>query len=335
MLPEGHGAKTLCNGGDRRLRSRGCKTGRTGRGDNGFMTEARYAAVFVDYENVYYHLKNNFNLGLEVNDYVLDIIRNLRTMTNTERGQQCIVLHAYGDFERLSGTPQGSLYLMGVESHNVLGTEHKNAADMKLCIDAMDLLYTRPEINTFIFLAGDRDYIPLMQHLRQKAKSILAVAFRGNVSGDLLQVIGDENFIDAEGLITEALRKALVERKPTEAKESETVKPPANLPQVRPAPPITPPIFTLAKSVKNEDDRRALTILLQNFGTYSEVFLSPFLWKLRGEMQDLADYQRKALITNLEMLGAVRVEKRQGEPNDYSVIIINWDHPDVREINPG
>jgi len=39
--------------------------------------------------------------------------------------------------------PARSLYLMGVETHNVLGTEHKNAADMKLCIDAMEVMYTR------------------------------------------------------------------------------------------------------------------------------------------------------------------------------------------------
>ena len=125
-----------------------------------------YAAVFIDFENVYYFLKNHFADPPDLNDYVLELVRRLRD-TLLERGLDCLVINAYADFERLPSAPQGGLYLAGVLTRNVLGTDHKNAADMQLCIDALEVHYTRPEISTFVLVAGDRDYIPLLRHLRR------------------------------------------------------------------------------------------------------------------------------------------------------------------------
>ena len=71
----------------------------------------------------------------------------------------------------------GDLYLLGVEAHNVLGTEHKNAADMRLCIDAMEILYTRQNIQSFILVAGDRDYIPVIQHLKKNGRTVRVAGF--------------------------------------------------------------------------------------------------------------------------------------------------------------
>lgn len=309
---------------------------------------ARYAAVFIDFENVFYYLKNYYARLSEPTDLMLDMIRNLRTKLLRDRDERVIVQKAYADFERLSAAPQGSLYLLGVETHNVLGTEHKNAADMRLCIDALELLYTRPEISTFVFVAGDRDYIPVIQHLTKQAKTVLAVAFREKfLSGDLLQNVGEENFIDAEKLLSdemlerflyarvEALQAASVSTKPAPESPKHTDE---GIPvgrtigtHVR----SNGPTFSKSLPIEAGDEREILEILITNFGQYPEVFLTPFLHKLRNEMDQLADYQRKALITNLEDYGAIRVEKRHGEPHDYSVVLINWDHPTVRELNPG
>ncbi|MEJ7659048.1 MAG: hypothetical protein WKG07_05175 [Hymenobacter sp.] len=57
-----------------------------------------------------------------------------------EQGLDSLVLNAYADFDRIPTGPQGPLYLMGVSTRNVLGTDHKNAADMQLCIDALEVL---------------------------------------------------------------------------------------------------------------------------------------------------------------------------------------------------
>ena len=120
---------------------------------------------------------------------MLDIVRSLREQLS-DKGLDSLISYAYADFERLATAPQGALYLMGVSTRNVLGTDHKNAADMQLCIDALEVMYTRPDIGTFVLVAGDRDYIPVLQHLRRQARQVLVAGFRESVSGDLLQNIG-------------------------------------------------------------------------------------------------------------------------------------------------
>ncbi|MFC7668064.1 NYN domain-containing protein [Hymenobacter humi] len=105
------------------------------------------------------------------------------------------------------------MYLMGVSTRNVLGTNHKNAADMQLCIDALEVMYTRPDIGTFVLVAGDRDYIPLLQHLRRQARQVLVAGFRESVSGDLLQNIGADHFIDARELLPDGRVEHLEKRR--------------------------------------------------------------------------------------------------------------------------
>ena len=33
--------------------------------------------------------------------------------------------------------------------------------------------------------------------------------------------------------------------------------------------------------------------------------------------------------------GTLRIEKRNGEPHPFSVIVLNYNHPDVQALNPG
>lgn len=47
----------------------------------------------------------------------------------------------------------------------------KNATDMALVIDAMDLLYTK-KLNTFCLVSSDSDFTPLIQRLRADAKEV-------------------------------------------------------------------------------------------------------------------------------------------------------------------
>ena len=163
-----------------------------------------FAAVFVDFENLYYFLLNEFLDPANLNDALLEALRKLRDRLNADFNADCIIINAYADFERLSASPQGQLFLLGVDTKNVLGTEHKNAADMRLCIDAMEILYTRPEIRTFVLVAGDRDYIPLIQHLRRQAKQVLGSGFLQSTSGDLRLNLGAQSFIDVRELIDDA-----------------------------------------------------------------------------------------------------------------------------------
>lgn len=53
----------------------------------------------------------------------------------------------------------------------------KNASDMALLIDAMDLLYTK-NVNTFCLVSSDCDFTPLIQRLRADGKEVIGFGER-------------------------------------------------------------------------------------------------------------------------------------------------------------
>ena len=112
----------------------------------------------------------------------MHVLKTLRHKLS-DYDEHVISMDAYADFDRIEETAQSDLYLVGCETHNVLGTDHKNAADMKLCIDALEILYTRKEIGTFVVVGGDRDYIPLIRHLKKHGRLVRVVGFRKSTSG--------------------------------------------------------------------------------------------------------------------------------------------------------
>jgi hypothetical protein len=345
-----------------------------------------YAAVFIDFENVYYFLKNHYLDPQDPHDYALDLVRALRDALKRELGLDSLVLNAYADFDKIPTGPQGPLYLMGVSTRNVLGTDHKNAADMQLCIDALEVLYTRPAIGTFVLVAGDRDYIPVLQHLRRQARQVKVVGFRESVSGDLLQMLGQEHFIDARELMPAERLQALEDHRTARLQHGEEVRRlreqgivgvqsaaarqaaqdaaglagaaqaegATSVPAVPPRPSVParpsmleqllqepPATFAPIRRITRSDERRCLEFLLeqvQRFGSQQatpEIWASPFLRRLTDVLPELPDWERRQLLNQLRDAGAVRLEKREGEPHPFSVILVNYQHPDVRELNPG
>lgn len=356
-----------------------------------------YAAVFIDFENVYYFLKNHFHDPSDLNDIVLDIIRSLREKLSAT-GLDSLISYAYADFERLATAPQGALYLMGVSTRNVLGTDHKNAADMQLCIDALEVMYTRPDIGTFVLVAGDRDYIPVLQHLRRQARQVLVAGFRESVSGDLLQNIGAAQFIDARNLLTparvqqlekrrtdrqrsieesrclreqglagipnaaaQAARAATLDAASASAESAATVDALAvvPLPQIVPSTAASRPVvavkpflprpsdevpdFAPTRPLATETEVRTLAFMLEEFQKLEakqqrrvpELWLGPFMRLLTDELPELPDYERRDLLNKLRDAGTIRIEKREGEPHPFSVIVVNYIHPDVQALHPG
>ena len=79
-------------------------------------------------------------------------------------------------------------------------------------------------------------------------------------------------------------------------------------------------------------DIEALEVIERFFGQYEEVYLTPLLRKLSEEIGDADDHDPKSLIGDLEECGAVRLERRRGMPYDYTVLIVNGEHPSVIEI---
>ncbi len=75
----------------------------------------------------------------------------------------------------------------------------KNSADIRMVVDALDLCYTKPHIDTFVVISGDSDFSPLVSKLRENAKDVIGVGVKQSTS-DLFVANCDE-FIFYDDLV--------------------------------------------------------------------------------------------------------------------------------------
>jgi len=136
------------------------------------VDKGKDVAVFIDLENVYYGLKK-----YHMDPDHPDESHNLFLRLQTYYGKEAIrMMEAYADFEQLDLSLM-SLQKKRVHLHQVYGNgregkERKNAADIQLCLDAMEVLYQIPEIHTFVIVSADQDMIPLLDRLWSKGKRV-------------------------------------------------------------------------------------------------------------------------------------------------------------------
>jgi uncharacterized protein (TIGR00288 family) len=129
-------------------------------------------AVFVDFENI--------ALGLRGKEARFDVRRVLDRLL--EKGK-VIVKIAYADWHRFRPYTQG-LHESGIELIEIprRETTGKNSADIRLCVDAMDLAWSKEHIDTFVIVSGDSDFSPLVAKLKENGKRVIGLGMRASTS---------------------------------------------------------------------------------------------------------------------------------------------------------
>lgn len=140
------------------------------------------AALLIDFDNV--------TMGIRS-----DLQSELRRLLQSDiiRGKVA-VQRAYADWRRypqyIVPLSESSIDLIFAPAY---GSNKKNATDIRLAIDALELVFTRPEIGTFILLSGDSDFSSLVLKLKEYGKYVIGVGIRES-SSDLLIQNCDEYF---------------------------------------------------------------------------------------------------------------------------------------------
>jgi len=105
----------------------------------------------------------------------------------------------------------------------------KNSADIRMVVDALDLCYTKPHVDTFVVISGDSDFSPLVAKLRENNKLVIGVGVKNSTS-DLLTSACDE-FIYYDDLVR-AQARTRTRRAPRAAKaEAKAGAPPTVAPK--------------------------------------------------------------------------------------------------------
>src|SRR5206468_3426552 len=132
------------------------------------------AALLIDFDNVTMGIRSDLQTELK-NLLSSDIVKG-----------KVSVQRAYADWRRypqyIVPLSESSIDLIFAPAY---GSAKKNATDIRLAIDALELVFTRPEIGTFILLSGDSDFSSLVIKLKEYGKYVIGVGIRES-SSDLL-----------------------------------------------------------------------------------------------------------------------------------------------------
>jgi hypothetical protein len=69
-----------------------------------------------------------------------------------------------------------------IEIPQRMGAVRKNAADIKMAVDAVELAFERGYVTTFVICTGDSDFTPLVHKLRELNKRVIGVGVRASTS---------------------------------------------------------------------------------------------------------------------------------------------------------
>ena len=250
------------------------------------MEEERIA-VFLDYENLAIGARDDLGVEFQFKP-IADAL--------AERGR-VVVRRAYADWSRFEADRQmlTNHHVELIEIPQRKGLVRKNAADIKMAVDAIELAFERDYITTFVLCTGDSDFSPLVQKLRELNKQVIGVGLKASTS-KLLPPACDE-FIFYENLDGVEAPQARVLRRGTS-------EPPAKVQDLKSLDrSISLTLSGLLRSGDNEvRSSQIKRALLRKDSTFSE---GDFGFRSFGE-----------LMRNLAERGVVRLDDsgRQGDP---------------------
>jgi uncharacterized LabA/DUF88 family protein len=279
------------------------------------------ALILIDYDNLVEFLgKSAARNGHQI---IGGLVQKLRRYLSEELRVRPVRVVAYGDFGAHgedAALVMTSLAAEGVETRHVPTGIQATDAAVSLTVHATELLHARLDLTAFVVLSGDSWYVPLIQHLQRFGKFVLVAALELPESKPQLWADVSDAFLNARFLIDAGSQDA-ESGKPSAARVGNVEGSEAT----RSRAPRT------ISRVEDPGAYRTLELIEECFGQYEEIYLTPLLRKM-SEGLDHEDGEPKDLVNLLQEAGVVWLEKRRGFPFDYTVMMINNDHPDVADV---
>ncbi|MGV3664428.1 MAG: NYN domain-containing protein [Prosthecobacter sp.] len=174
---------------------------------------AHTIAVFCDFEN----------LAIGVRDAKYDKFDMNKVLDRLLLKGSIVVKKAYCDWDRYksfkASIHEASFELIEIPHVRQSG---KNSADIRMVVDALDLCYTKPHVDTFAIVSGDSDFSPLVSKLRENNKTVIGVGVKQSTSG--LFIDNCDEFIFYDDLVREEekTRSRLARAKPAPTAAAKT-----------------------------------------------------------------------------------------------------------------
>jgi hypothetical protein len=153
-------------------------------------TDEERIALFLDYEN----------LAIGTREHLRGVTFDLRPVLDAlaERGR-VIARKAYADWSYFDDDrrmlTRGHVELIEIPQR--MGASRKNAADIKMAVDALEMAFERDYVTTFVICTGDSDFTPLVHKLRELNKRVIGVGIKQSTSPLLPPACDEFLFYDA------------------------------------------------------------------------------------------------------------------------------------------
>jgi len=135
------------------------------------MGQDSQVAVFIDYDNIEISVEEAFGKNADV-----DWNRVLQSASQLGR---VVMRRAYADWAE-AAAKQRQLLALGVELIHVNSKRGKNAADIRIVIDALELFHNDGSSFTHVLLvSGDGDFTELVHRLRAHGKTVIGMGISG------------------------------------------------------------------------------------------------------------------------------------------------------------
>jgi uncharacterized protein (TIGR00288 family) len=169
-------------------------------------------AVFLDLENI----------ALGAKDAQFPAFKIDKVLERLLLKGHIVIKKAYCDFERYKPL-KNELHEAAFELIEIphIRQSGKNSADIRMVVDALDLCYMKPHVDTFVIVSGDSDFSPLVTKLLENNKGVIGVGVKNSTSDMLVQRCNE--FIYYDDLVRELKRPARRAKK-TAAKSSPKAK---------------------------------------------------------------------------------------------------------------
>ena len=146
------------------------------------MEEERIG-LFIDYENLAIGAREDLGIQFDFRP-VADAL--------AERGR-VVVRRAYADWTYFEKDrrmlTENQIELIEIPQRK--GAVRKNAADIKMAVDAVELAFERGYVTMFVLCTGDSDFTPLVHKLRELNRRVIGVGLKASTS-KLLPAACDE-----------------------------------------------------------------------------------------------------------------------------------------------